>query len=160
MRLSVDLGPDVLHGTVAIFPDGTRIVFPMRGPDGQRCIATRLLGEAAAQILPGTQDGSDAFFSPDSQWVGFLADGKLKKIPVSGGTAVPLCDAPDGGANGIVRAAVSGPGRQVADFVRGRGASTLVRRWAASVLGSVGPEEPALHHGGGLHSEGRCLRCQ
>src|SRR5206468_1956051 len=37
---------------------------------------------------------SDPFFSPDGQWVGFfsLADRKLKKIPVAGGTAVAICD--------------------------------------------------------------------
>ena len=37
---------------------------------------------------------SDPFFSPDGQWVGFfsIADRKLKKVPVAGGSAVPICD--------------------------------------------------------------------
>src|SRR5260370_480901 len=45
-------------------------------------------------LLPGTENGRDAFFSPDRQWVGFFADGELKKISVQGGAPVTLCDAP------------------------------------------------------------------
>ena len=32
------------------------------------------------------------FFSPDGQWLGFFADGKLKKIPVAGGSAEVLTE--------------------------------------------------------------------
>src|SRR5258705_13555876 len=35
-------------------------------------------------------------FSPDGQWIAFFADAKLKKIAVSGGATVTLCDAPNG----------------------------------------------------------------
>ena len=96
-RLSVDLGPDAMTGfslTAAISPDGRRLVFPARGPDGKQQLATRLLDQAQATLLPGTENGRDPFFSPDSQWVGFFADGKLKKISVQGGAPVTLCDAP------------------------------------------------------------------
>jgi WD40-like Beta Propeller Repeat len=35
------------------------------------------------------------FFSPDGQWLGFSSgDGKLKKVPATGGAAITLCDAP------------------------------------------------------------------
>jgi Tol biopolymer transport system component/predicted Ser/Thr protein kinase len=97
MRMSVDLGPDAVAGqrtTVAISPDGTRIVFPMRGAEGKQQLATRLLEQATPTPLPGTENAADPFFSPDGQWVGFFADGKLKKISVLGGAAVTLCDAP------------------------------------------------------------------
>jgi hypothetical protein len=96
-RLSVDLGPDAMTGlslTVAISPDGRRLVFPARGPDGKQQLATRLLDQAKISLLPGTENGRDPFFSPDSQWVGFFADGKLKKISVQGGAPVILCSAP------------------------------------------------------------------
>ena len=46
MRLSVDLGPDAIAGqftTVVISPDGTRLVFPVKSPDGKQILATRLL---------------------------------------------------------------------------------------------------------------------
>ena len=39
-------------------------------------------------------------FSPNGQWIGFLAGGKLKKIAVSGGSTVTLCDAPLGRGGG------------------------------------------------------------
>jgi serine/threonine-protein kinase len=95
-RLSVDLGPEAMTGlnlTVAISPDGRRLVFPARAPNGKQQLATRLLDQAQTSLLPGTEDGRDAFFSPDSQWVGFFADGELQKISVQGGAPVTLCDA-------------------------------------------------------------------
>ena len=96
-RLSVDLGPDALEGrdlTAAISPDGRRLVFPARTPDGKQQLATRLLDQTQATPLLGTDNGRYPFFSPDSQWVGFFADRKLKKISVQGGAPVVLCDAP------------------------------------------------------------------
>ena len=98
-RLSVDLGPDAVTGlnlTAAISPDGRRLIFPARGPNGKQQLATRLLDQTQATLLPGTENGRDVFFSPDSQWVGFFADGKLKKISVQGEAPVTLCDAPFG----------------------------------------------------------------
>jgi len=98
MRMSVDLGPDAVAGlrtTLAISPEGTRIVFPMRGADGKQQFATRLLDQATPTSLPGTENAADPFFSPDGQWIGFFADAKLKKISVLGGAAVTLCDAPN-----------------------------------------------------------------
>jgi len=90
-RLSVDLGPEALTGlntTVAISPDGRRLVFPARGADGKQQLATRLLDQAESTLLPGTEGGSDPFFSPDGQWIGFFAGGQLKKISVQGGPPV------------------------------------------------------------------------
>jgi len=113
-RLSVDLGPDAMTGlnlTAAISPDGRRLVFPARGPNGKQQLATRLLDQAQATLLPGTENGRDPFFSPDNQWVGFFADSKLKKISVQGGAPVTLCDAPfdygaSWGEDGTIIAAV------------------------------------------------------
>ena len=96
VRVSVDLGPDAVAGTsmtAAISPDGTRIVYPVRGAGGTQ-LATRLLNQTAPTLLPGTEGSYNPFFSPDSQWIGFGADGKLKKISVLGGAAVTICDAP------------------------------------------------------------------
>jgi serine/threonine-protein kinase len=96
MRLNVDLGPDALTGlstTVALSPDGRRLVFPARGPDGKQQLATRLLDQAQTTLLPGTAGGQDPFFNPDGQWIGFFAEGKLKKMSVLGGVPVTLCEA-------------------------------------------------------------------
>jgi Tol biopolymer transport system component/predicted Ser/Thr protein kinase len=97
MRLSVDLGPDAIAGqfsTVTISPDGWRLVFPAKGPEGKQVLATRLLSETKPTLLSGTENGGDPFFSPDGKWIGFFANGKMKKISVQGGAPVVLCDAP------------------------------------------------------------------
>jgi serine/threonine-protein kinase len=101
----VDLGPEALTGfstTVSISPDGRRLVFPARSPDGKPQLAMRLLEQVQNTLLPGTAGAQDPFFSPDGQWVGFFAEGKLKKIPVTGGAPVTVCDvaSPRGGSWG------------------------------------------------------------
>src|SRR5208337_24041 len=58
VRLSVDLGLDAMTGrnlTVAISPDGRRLVFPAHGPEGKQQLATRLLDQAQTTLLPGTE---------------------------------------------------------------------------------------------------------
>jgi len=98
IRLSVDLGPDAVAGTrttAILSPDGTRIVFPIRGPNGVRQLATRTLDQATVTAISGTDGASDPFFKPDGRWIGFFADGKLKKVAVQGGAPVTLCDGAD-----------------------------------------------------------------
>ena len=46
-----------------------------------------------ARPLSGTEEARHPFWSPDSKSVGFFAGGKLKRIDISGGAAVVLCDA-------------------------------------------------------------------
>jgi serine/threonine-protein kinase len=102
-RLSVDLGSEALPGlslTVAISPDGRRLVFPARGPDGKQQLATRLLEQAQPTLLPGTEGGRDPFFSPDGQWIGFFNEVELKKVSVLGGAALAV----GGASNNMVGA--------------------------------------------------------
>lgn len=100
VRLDVDLGADVSlpeptttvtisPDGVAISPDGTRLVYPSGTPEK---LFTRGLDQAKATELPGTQEASAPFFSPDGQWVGFHSNGRLNKIAVSGGVVVPIGD--------------------------------------------------------------------
>ena len=49
-----------------------------------------------AQAIAGTEGAHSPFFSPDGQWIGFFAQGKLKKVPAAGGAAQVVCDAPIG----------------------------------------------------------------
>jgi len=51
----------------------------------------RRLGEIEASPIPGTEGGIAPFLSPDDRWIGFWADGKLKKIPTEGGLAQDIC---------------------------------------------------------------------
>jgi Tol biopolymer transport system component/predicted Ser/Thr protein kinase len=103
VRLNVDLGPDVVAGqfsSTVISPDGSRLVFPAKNPDGKQVLATRLLSETKPALFSGTANAKDPFFSPDGKWIGFFADGRMKKLSVQGGAPVILCDAPNArGAN-------------------------------------------------------------
>src|ERR1700704_5161832 len=47
-----------------------------------------------AKAIPGTEGANAPFFSPDSQWVGFFAESKLRKVSIAGGAAVTLAGIP------------------------------------------------------------------
>ncbi len=55
-------------------------------------IYLRSMDSMNATPVPGTEGGSNPFFSPDGQWLGFFAGKKLKKISVNGGPAQDLAD--------------------------------------------------------------------
>ena len=96
VRLDVDLGSDVSLQTangssnVILSPDGTRLVYIASVAGGAPSLFIRRLDQAKGTQLPGTQGAQAPFFSPDGQWVGFTANGKLGKISVEGGAVVPL----------------------------------------------------------------------
>ncbi|MBI4468185.1 MAG: protein kinase [Acidobacteria bacterium] len=92
---SVRGGGDLSLGPVAVSPDGRRLAFVAESPEGNRLIWIRSLDALPAEVLPGTEGAGLPFWSPDSRFVAFFADRKLKKIDVSGGPPVALCDAPD-----------------------------------------------------------------
>jgi serine/threonine-protein kinase len=107
MRLDADLGAELSRGdgagpTLAISPDGKRLAFISAGSDGKDHLVVRLLDDARSTVLAETAGAQSPFFSPDSRWIGFFADGRLKKISVEGGTPVALANArnPRGGAWG------------------------------------------------------------
>jgi Tol biopolymer transport system component len=79
----------------AISPDG-RFVAIAADVNGKRQLWLRALDALQPQIIPGTDDATYPFWSPDSQHIGFFALRKLKKIAVGGGLAQTLCDAIDG----------------------------------------------------------------
>src|SRR6202521_4395972 len=54
------------------------------------------VGGQRTNSLAGTQGASYPFWSPDGKFIGFFADGKLKKVDVSIGQVQVLCDAPNG----------------------------------------------------------------
>ena len=75
-------------------PDGTRLVYVGGRPEGQRGLYVRPLDRLEATAIPGTEGALNPFFSPDGEWVGFGAEGKLKKVSLSGGQPMTLCEAP------------------------------------------------------------------
>ena len=78
---------------MALSPDGTHLAYVVsRGGSVQ--LYLRAMDQLETSAIPGTERGVNPFFSPDGQWVGFFADGKLKKVSISGGAPMILCDAP------------------------------------------------------------------
>src|SRR6185369_17452326 len=81
----------------AISPNGKLIVFIAQDPNGPVSLWIRSLDSLEAQRLAGTENGSIPFWSPDSRYIAFTADGKLKKIEATGGAVQVLCDLAVGG---------------------------------------------------------------
>ena len=81
--------------SVVLSPDGTQLVY-VASRGGRTQLFLRPLNGIDAAPIAGTANAAGPFFSPDSQWIAFFADGRLKKVPVAGGTPVTLCEAPVG----------------------------------------------------------------
>jgi eukaryotic-like serine/threonine-protein kinase len=82
----------------AFSPDGRRLAIPVT-VSGQLRIVLRQLGRTEVEPVRGTEDGALPFFSPDGAWIGFAADGKLKKVRVEGGAPIVLAEANWGGGS-------------------------------------------------------------
>jgi serine/threonine protein kinase len=129
MRFAITLPPGET-APVSTWPalansaDGTHLIY-VAGRGESRHLYLRSMDRVEATPLEGTENASSPFFSPDSQWVGFFADGKLKKINLRGGFPMTLCEAtlddrggswgPDdtiifapGSTSGLMRVAASG----------------------------------------------------
>jgi serine/threonine-protein kinase len=76
--------------SVAVAPDGA-IVFEDSVAGGRQLVLKeRHVLEPTP--LTGTEGGRAPFISPDGAWIGFVADGKIRKVPRSGGGSVTLAD--------------------------------------------------------------------
>lgn len=81
----------------AVSPDGGALAFTARQTTNEALtVYVRQMGSVVPQALTGAaQSASQLFWSPDGKSIGFVANGKLKKVAVTGGTPQDLCDAPD-----------------------------------------------------------------
>jgi len=65
-------------------------------------LSLRMMDQLEGRPIAGTEYGFSPAFSPDGQWIAYLARPapyKLKKVPATGGTSIALCDAEGGGAS-------------------------------------------------------------
>lgn len=83
---------------LALSPDGRFLALVGYSDQANtNMIWTYEVGGKRATTVPGTEDASHPFWSPDSRSVGFFAQGKLKKVDVFSGTSAQvLCEAPHG----------------------------------------------------------------
>jgi Tol biopolymer transport system component len=79
---------------LAVSPDGRRMAY-VAIQNGARILYVRELDQDTAHSMAGTEGADQPFFSPDGRWIGFFAEGKLKKLSVAGGAPLTLCNAPN-----------------------------------------------------------------
>ena len=77
---------------LALSPDGTHLVYIANDR-----LYVRALDRLEAEPIPGIERPGLAsarvpFFSPDGRWIGFWEQRLLKKVSISGGAPVALCD--------------------------------------------------------------------
>ncbi|HSP14120.1 MAG TPA: protein kinase [Thermoanaerobaculia bacterium] len=73
---------------IAISPDGSLVAYRSAGPE--RGIHLRSFDSQQDVLLSGTEKGINPFFSPDGQWIGFVAAGRLMRVKISGGAPQSL----------------------------------------------------------------------
>jgi len=84
-----------------ISPDGRLLAFTAKEADGKERIWIRPLDSLTQKALAGTENAQFPFWSPDSRFIGFFAENKLKTVDVAGARPQALCDVtgnPRGGA--------------------------------------------------------------
>ena len=82
---------------IALSPDGRTLAMVAYSAQANNYVLwTYEVGGHRTSPLNGTQGASYPFWSPDGRFIGFFADGKLKKVDVAGGQIQVLCDAANG----------------------------------------------------------------
>ena len=82
-------------GGLAISPDGQTAAFiALANIGGSIGIWVRSLDATEAHLLPGTENATVPFWSPDSKLIGFSAFGKLRAFDLAHGTVSNICDIP------------------------------------------------------------------
>jgi len=90
-----------------VSPDGSQIAFLAADSTGVDRIWVRSIDSYDARPLTGTEGAGRPFWSPDSRFLAYVAEGKLRKVPVAGGPIALIADTferYDGswGADGVI----------------------------------------------------------
>jgi Tol biopolymer transport system component/tRNA A-37 threonylcarbamoyl transferase component Bud32 len=80
---------DAFGRSVTVSPEGSMFVYT-GGTEGQNRLFIRRLDEQQPRAIPGTDGGYMPFFSPDGEWLGFVANQRLMKVRLSGGAPTPV----------------------------------------------------------------------
>ena len=111
MRWTTALDPPSPFPRVVLSRDGSILAYRAGNPPSAS-IYLRRLDQLEAKPISGADNGTPLAFSPDGLWLLYSIPGKLKKVPVTGGASITLCDAPFvGGASwGLDDSIVFSPG--------------------------------------------------
>ncbi len=92
MEFAIPVPGEVGH--IAISPDGSMLAYVAIDEDtGEGVLYVQPVGSSHASRLEGTEGAAYPFWSPRDDFVGFFAQGKLKKVPATGGTPQVLASA-------------------------------------------------------------------
>ena len=86
MRVEIATPPSADPWSVAVAPDGRSVVY-VATVNAESRLWLRSVETGVARELAGTDGAEAPFWSPDSQSIGFFADGKLKRVSVTDGSA-------------------------------------------------------------------------
>jgi len=92
MRVDIATSPSYMPASMAISPDGQKIAYTAES-EGHPQLWLRTLDSSEARPLPGTNQATFPFWSPDGRNIGFFADAKLKKIDIERTTVQVLANA-------------------------------------------------------------------
>lgn len=105
----------VLGRAVALSPDGQQLVYVGRR-EGSLQLYLHNLSQLEGAPIEGTRGASQPFFSPDGEWIGYVAGGRLWRVSTAGGPAVTICD-----VDGIATGATWAPDGSIVFGRRGEG---------------------------------------
>jgi len=108
MQFALAVPDEMSISHMALSRDGSMLVFV--SPEENSALPmlyVQRIGSSTVTLLPGTQNASYPFWSPDGAYVGFFANGKLLKMAISGGTPQVLATALAGrggswGSKGVI----------------------------------------------------------
>lgn len=76
--------------TIALSPDGGRLVYLAAREQGSQ-LFLRVMDQLESRPIPHTRGAHLPFFSPDGEWLGFVAEGRIRKVRLDGGPAITVC---------------------------------------------------------------------
>jgi Tol biopolymer transport system component len=96
-------GAPVMSTMAVPSPDGRHLaIIALDSSSGKQSLWVRPLGSTSAQRLDKTEEAGSPFWSPDAQNIGFFAEGKLKRVAVSGGSVQTICEVSKGASARVI----------------------------------------------------------
>ncbi len=93
-RFTIEVDPSLVRGNwPQISPNGEYLTYLAVDSNNNEIIWVRPMNSLKAYALAGTEGANRPFWSPDSRYLGYTDNGKIKKIPVTGGPAQLLGEA-------------------------------------------------------------------
>ena len=91
-KTSFTLASDDGSGPVVLSPDGTKIAFVGQDEHNENHIYVRALDDKEAKAVTGTQFATYPFWSPDGNSLGFQSGGRLRRVDLTGGPVLDICN--------------------------------------------------------------------